>query len=77
MPLSPKDQWQLAYNAVCMESDPAKVFPLLWCAVMALERRSASWDHEPGTKTEVWDVLVSISTLRKRLVWYLDPAGAA
>jgi hypothetical protein len=53
MPLSPKHQWQIAYNAVRMESDPAKVFPLLWCAVMALERRSASWDNEPGTKAEV------------------------
>lgn len=77
MPLSPKDQWQLAYNAVRMESNPAKVFPLLWCAVMALERRSAGWDNEPGSKVEVWAVLESISTLRERLAWYLDSAGAA
>jgi hypothetical protein len=72
MPLSPKYQWQLAYNAVRMESDPAKVFPLLWCAVMALERRYASWDNEPGTESEVSAVLESISTLRERLAWYRD-----
>ena len=72
MPPSPKHQWQLAYNAVRMESDSAKVFPLLWCAVMALERRSAEWDTEPGTKDEVSAVLESISTLRERLAWYRD-----
>jgi hypothetical protein len=72
MPHSKKYQWQIAYNTVCMESDPAKAFPLLWCAVMALERRAAEWDNEPGTEAEVSAVLESILTLRERLAWYRD-----
>ena len=72
MQRSPKYQWQHAYNAARMESNPDKLLPLLGCAVMALERRSAEWDNEPGTKAEVRAVLESISTLRQRLVWYLD-----
>ena len=74
---SPTDQWYLTYHAVCTESDPDKAFPLLGFAVMALERRSAGWESQPGTRAEVWAILVFISMLRKRLAWYLYPAGQA
>jgi hypothetical protein len=69
---SPEYPWQSAYNAVCTESDPDNVPALLELAVVALERRSAQWDDEPGTEAEVRALLESISTLRKRLSWYLD-----
>ena len=77
MPPSPKYQWQLAYDGARMESDPDKVPLMLELAVVALERRSAGWDNDPGTKAEVRAVLESISTLRKRLAWYLDTIGRA
>ncbi len=72
MQRSPKYQWQLAFNTVRMESDPDKLLPLLADAVVSLERRAAEWNIEPGTKAELWAVLHSIATLRKRLAWYLE-----
>jgi hypothetical protein len=72
MPRSTKYEWQHPYNAARTESNPDKLLPLLGCAIEALERRSAEWGNELGTKAEVRAVLESISTLRQRLTWYLD-----
>jgi hypothetical protein len=69
---SPKYRWQPVCDAVCKESDPDWLLPMLERAVVALERRSAEWYNEPGTKAEVGAVLESISTLRERLAWYLE-----
>jgi hypothetical protein len=72
-----EERWHRACNAACMESDPNKLLPLLAYAVVSLERRAAEWDIEPGTKTELRAALDSISTLRKRLAWYVDAKWGA
>lgn len=65
-------RWQFVCDAVCKESDPDRLLPMLERAVVMLERRSAEWENELGTQAEVTAVLEFISTLRKRLAWYLD-----